>query len=80
VACRLGRHRLAKLRQAGGRRVFVVAHVAAGLRGRLDYVVRGWKVGFSGTEADDVLAGLLEGLGLGVYGESGRLRDGRYAL
>src|SRR5439155_23812676 len=43
-------------------------------------VVRRREVGLAGTETDDVLPRRFQGLGLGVDGEGGRLRDGANAL
>ena len=47
-----------------------------GLDRGLDDVGRRREVGLAGPEADDGLAGRLEGLGLGVDGQRGRLGDG----
>ena len=76
VAQRLGRDGLAQLGQAGGGRVVVVLRVAAGGDGRLHDVLGGREVGLAGAEADDVLTLGLQGLGLGVDGQRGRLGDG----
>ena len=79
VAHRLGGDRLAQLGQAGGRRVAMVARVAARRHGGGDDVLGRGEVRLPGPEADDVLAGGLQGLGLGVDGEGGRLGDGGQA-
>ena len=60
-----------KVGQAAGGRVLVIAGVRAGLDRRRHDVRRSREVRLPGTEADDVLAGGHEGLGLGVDGESG---------
>ena len=57
-------------------RVAVVLRVAAGVDGGLDDVVGRREVGLAGAEADDRLARRLQGLGLGVDGQRGRLGDG----
>ena len=76
VAQGLGRDGLAQRRDPRRRRVAVVGRVAAGLDGRLDDVGRGREVRLARPEADDVLAGGLERLGLGVDGQGGRRRHG----
>ena len=72
----LDRDGLPQLRQPARRRVAVVLRVPAGGDRRLHDVLRGREVGLAGTEADDVLARRLQGLGLGVDGQGGRLGDG----
>ena len=79
VAHRLGGDRLAQLGQPGGGRVAVVARIGARRRGGGDDVLGRREVRLPGAEADDVLAGGLQRLGLGVDGERGRLGDGRQA-
>ncbi len=54
----------------------MVARVAARGHRRLDDVVGGVEVGLAGAEADDGFAGGLQGLGLGVDRQGGRLGDG----
>ena len=76
VAEGLGRDGRLQLGQPAHRAVAVVARVAAGRHGGLDDVVGGREVGLAGAEADHGFAGGLEGLGLGVDGEGGRLGDG----
>jgi hypothetical protein len=76
VAGGLGRDRRPQLGQAGGGGVVVEPRLGAGGHGRLDDVVGGGEVGLAGAEADDVLPGGLERLGLGVDGQGGRLGDG----
>ena len=66
---------LLELGEPSGRRVAVVAGVAAGLDGRLHDVVGGGEVRLAGPEADDRAAGGLEGFGLGVDGERRGLGD-----
>ena len=76
VAQRLGGDRLAQLGQPGSGRVAVVARIGARRHGGGDDVLRRREVGLAGAEADDVLAGRLQRLGLGVDGERRRLGDG----
>lgn len=57
------------------RGVAVVLGVRAGFDGRLHDVVGGREVRLTGAEADHRTSGGLEGLGLGVHGESGGLGD-----
>jgi hypothetical protein len=71
VAKGLGDDRLAQLRQARGRRVLVVDRVVAGPRRGLDDVARRREVRFARAEADDGLAGGLQGLRLAVHGQGG---------
>ena len=79
VAQRLGGDGLAQGRQALGGGVLVVGRVLRGGDGGLNDVVGGGEVGLSGAEADDGAAGGLEGLGLGVDGQSGGGGDGGQA-
>ena len=72
----LDRDGLPQLRQPAGGGVAVVLLVPAGGDRRLHDVLRGREVRLAGAEADDVLARRLEGLGLGVDGQRGRLGDG----
>ena len=72
--------RLPQLGQPAGGRVAVVLRIAAGGDGRLDDVVGRREVGLAGPEADDVLALGLQGLGLGVDGQRGRLGDRRQCV
>ena len=76
VAGGLGRDRGAQLGQAARRCVVLVGDVPARRDRRLDDARRRGEVGFAGTEADDVIAGRLERLRLGVDRERGRLGDG----
>jgi hypothetical protein len=76
VAGGLGRDRGPQLGQARARSVVVEPGLVAGGHGRLDDVVGGGEVGLAGAEADHVLAGRLERLGLGVDDQGGRLGDG----
>ena len=55
----------------------MVAHLGTRRHSRGDDVVGRGEVGLAGAEADDVLAGGLQRLGLGVDGERRRLGDGR---
>ena len=71
---------LLQLGQAAGRRVAVVARVAAGRDGGLDDVVGRREVGLAGAEADDRLARRLQRLGLGVDRQRGGLGDGTDSL
>ena len=79
VAQRLGGDRLAQLGQPGRGRVAVVARVGARRRGGGDDVLGRREVRLPRAEADDVLAGGLQRLGLGVDGEGRRLGDGGQA-
>ena len=76
VAGGLGRDRGAQLGQPARRRVVLVADAPARRDRRFDDVGGCGEVGFAGTEADDVLAGGLERLRLGVDRQRGRLGDG----
>ena len=60
----------------GGGGVAVVARIGARRDRGGDDVLGRREVGLPGTEADDVLAGGLQRLGLGVDGERRRLGDG----
>ena len=79
VAQRLGGDRLAQLGEPGRRRVAVVARIGARRHRGGDDVLGRREVRLAGAESDDVLAGRLQGLGLGVDGEGRRLGDGREA-
>ena len=76
VAQGLGRDGLAQRRDPARRRVAVVGRVPAGGDGRLDDVGRRREVRLAGAEADDVLAGRLQRLGLRIDGQGGRGRHG----
>ena len=76
VAQRLGGDRLAQVREPGSGRVAVVAGIDARLDGGGDDVLWRRKVRLAGAESDDVLAGRLQRLGLGVDGQRRRLGDG----
>ena len=76
VALGLGRDRLAQRGDARRRRVVVVGRVPAGGDRGLDDVGRRGEVGLARAEADDVLPGRLQRLGLGIHGEGGRGRHG----
>ena len=80
VAQRLRGDRLLQLREAAGGRVPVVLDVEAGGGRGLDDVGGGREVGLTGAEADDVLAGRLERLRLGVDGQGGGRGDGGQTL
>ena len=79
VAQRLGGDRLAQFGEPGRRRVAVVSWITARRHRCRDDVLRRWEVRLAGPESDDVLAGRLQGLGLGIDGEGRRLGDGREA-
>ena len=57
----------------------MVGGVPTGFDGRLDDVIGSRKIGLARAETDDRLARRLEGLGLRVHREGGRLGDGRDA-
>ena len=80
IAGGLDRHRLLELGEAAGGRVLVVAGIRAGRDGGRHDVGRSREVRLPGAEADDVLAGGDEGLGLGVDGQGGGFRHSGYAL
>ena len=80
VALGLGGDRVLELRQPPGGGVAVVHGVLAGRRSGLDDRGGRGEVGLPGTEADDVLAGGLLGLRLGVDGKGGGLGDAADAL
>ncbi len=75
VAQRLVDDRLLELGQPARGRVAVVGRHRAGRLGGSDDRGRRREVGLAGAEADDVLAGGLLGLGLGVDGERRGLGD-----
>ena len=75
VAQGLGGDGLAQGRDPARRGVAVVGRVAAGLDGGLDDVRGCREVRLAGPESDDVLAGRLQRLGLGVDGQGGGRGD-----
>ena len=72
----LGHDGLPQGRDTGRRGVAVVGGVTAGFDCRLDDVRRSREIRLARPEPDDVLAGSLQGLGLGIDRQRGRGRHG----